>query len=893
VTVTDHEPATRSDERAASRATDASTPMLRQYREIKQRHPGHVLFYRMGDFYEMFFEDARIAHEVLGLALTSRGQQGGEDVPLAGFPHHALEPHLARMVRAGYRVAVCEQVEDPRKAKGLVRRDVVEVVTAGTNFSEAVVSAARNNYLAALAEAGPAWALAWADVTTGEFRSGQFSPRDLRLLLASLEPAELLVPAGLTRDREGRGRELAELAGGAVLTRLEDWFFDDAAAARDLREHYGAASLKGFGLEELPRAAACAGALLAYARDNLRSPLAHLGPPRRHELGGSLLLDPATRRNLELTRSLAGDEDGPTLLSVLDQAVTPMGRRLLRAWLWSVPGRREEIEARQGAVAALMEERRGERLQERLRPVGDLERLVGRLATGRANGRDLRALAGGLAVVPALCEMLAGAAAPRLAELTTGLDPLPDVLSRVTQTLVDSPPLSVTQGRLIRDGVSAELDELREILAHGKDWLRDYELREREASGIGSLKVRYNRVFGYHLEISRSNLDRVPERYQRRQTLANAERYVTEELRAYEEKALHAEERVLELEERLFRELAEWLGPHVPALQRNARHLAELDLIAGLSVLARRRSWCRPVLVDEGELHLRQARHPVIEQVLPAGERFVPNDVTLSGAREQILLLTGPNMAGKSTYLRTVGLVTLLAHMGCFVPAEQATIPLRDQIFTRVGANDNLARGESTFLVEMQETAFILNHATDRSLVLLDEVGRGTSTFDGLSLAWAITEHLHDMPGRRALTLFATHYHELVDLEHSLTRLRNANIEVRQFGERIVFTRRILPGGCSHSYGIDVARMAGIPREVLARAQEVLAQLESHEYAADLTPTLQRKPAAAEQVARTTQLALFAAPDQDLRERLRGADLERMTPLEAMRLLIELRGLLD
>jgi DNA mismatch repair protein MutS len=892
VHVIPHEEAARPEERAVSRADDTSTPMLRQYREIKQRHPGHVLFYRMGDFYEMFFEDARIAHEVLGLALTSRGQQGGENVPLAGFPYHALEPNLARMVRAGHRVAVCEQVEDPRKAKGLVRRDVVEVVTAGTNFSEAVVSAQRNNYLAALAEDGPGWALAWADVTTGEFRAGSFSPRDLRLLLASLEPAELLVSRSLARAGEGRGREVADLVGSAVLTRLEDWFFDPTVAARDLREHYGTQSLKGFGLEELPQAAACAGALLAYARENLRSPLEHFSPPARHDLGGCLLLDPATRRNLELTRTLSGDEQGPTLLSVLDQAVTPMGRRLLRSWLWAVPGRLEEIRPRQEAVAGLIEERRGERLAALLKPVGDLERLIGRLAAGKANGRDLRALAAGLAVVPAVRDLLAGQTEGRLGQLADGLDPLPDVLSRITQTLVDSPPLSLSQGGIIRDGVDTDLDELREILAHGRDWLKSYEQQEREASGIANLKIRHNKIFGYHIEISRSNLDRVPERYQRRQTLVGAERYITEELKSYEDKVLHAEERVLELEERLFRQLTEWLRPHYGALQRDARHLAELDLLASLAELARRRSWCRPVMVEEGELHLRQARHPVVELVLPAGERFVPNDVTLSSGREQVLLLTGPNMAGKSTYLRMVGLITLLAHMGSYVPAAQATIPLRDQIFTRVGASDNLAKGESTFLVEMQETAFILNHATDRSLVLLDEIGRGTSTFDGLSLAWAITEFLHDAPGRRALTLFATHYHELVDLEQSLPRLRNANIEVRQFGERILFTRRILPGGCSHSYGIDVARMAGLPREVLQRAREVLAQLESQEYAADRTPVLQQRPSAAE-TARTAQLALFAAPDQDLRERLRAADLENMTPLEAMRLLIELRGLLD
>ncbi len=865
-------------------AASKSTPMIRQYHEIKERYPGHVLFYRMGDFYEMFFEDARTAHEVLGITMTSRGQHKGEDVPLAGFPYHALEQHLPRMVKAGYRVAICEQVEDPKKAKGLVRRDVVEVVTAGTNFTPAVVDAAPNNFLSALCEQGGGYALAWADLTTGEFRCGEFGRRELETLLAGLEPAEILVPRSMAKH-------LAPLCGKAVVTRMEDWFFDVAGARRDLNEHFGTRSLKGFGIEEREGAISVCGALLSYARENLRRKLDHLTGLRLHRPGGRLLLDPATRRNLELVRPLNG-EDGPTLLKLLDHSSTPMGYRLLVHWLRDLPASLEEITPRQEAIGELLREAGTlDDLRRMLAEVGDLERLVARLSAGKANARDLRRLAQALAAVPGLRLALADLAGELLPALREALDPLPEVHGRIEQTIVEAPPLSITNGAMIRDGVDAELDGLREIMVSGKDWIRKVEAAERERTGIGSLKIRFNKVFGYYIEISKANLDRVPDDYQRRQTLVNAERFITPELKEQEQRVLTAEERVGELEGEIFRELVERIRPHFAVLQRNAREIARLDVLASLARCARRGRYTKPVLTEGGELHLRAARHPVIETVLPAGESFVPNDVVLSSEREQVLLITGPNMAGKSTYLRMVGLVTLLAHMGSWVPAEQATIPLRDQVFTRVGASDNLARGESTFLVEMNETANILNNATDRSLVLLDEIGRGTSTFDGLSLAWAITEYLHEREGARALTLFATHYHELVDLEKSLVRLRNYNIRVREYGDQVVFTREVVPGGCSHSYGIQVARLAGLPQPVIQRAREVLQVLEAQEFTRDATPSLQQKPP--EDTPRVEeQLSLFVAPDIDLREKLRKANVEEMTPLQAMSLLIELKGLL-
>jgi DNA mismatch repair protein MutS len=861
----------------------ADTPMIRQYQDIKKRFPGLVLFYRMGDFYEMFFDDARIASQVLGISLTSRGQHKGEEVPLAGFPYHALEPYLAKMIKAGYRVAICEQVEDPRKAKGLVRRDVVEVVTAGTNFTPTVTASADNNFLSALCPAGGGYALAWSDLTTGEFRTGEYGERDLRMLLASLDPAEILVPRSAVK-------QLAPLCGKAVVTRMEDWFFEPESTRRDLLEHFGTASLKGFGIEDMPAAIAACGALLAYAKENLRRPLEHLGTIGRHEVAGSLMLDPATRRNLELVRSLSGGE-GPTLLSVIDDCVTPMGHRLMVSRLHSVPSQLPVIHARQSAIAVLLPRIDVcDILRRELGKVGDLERMVARLAAGKGNARDVRQLGNALETLPGIRSALDFASDGLLAELRNRLDPLPELLAHIRNTIVDSPPLALNAGGLIRDGVHADLDELREILLSGKDWIRGVEQHERARSGIQNLKIRFNRVFGYYIEISRSNLSKVPDNYIRRQTLANAERYITPELKEQEEKVLHAEERIGALELELFQALVDRIRPHFRVLQRNAGALARLDWLQGLAAVARRREWCRPDVVANGELHLHQARHPVIETVLPAGERFVPNDVVMSSSREQVLLITGPNMAGKSTYLRMVGLVTLLAHMGSFVPCTRATVPLRDQIFTRVGASDNLARGESTFLVEMNEAAYILNNATDRSLVLLDEIGRGTSTFDGLSLAWAITEFLHEHPGSQALTLFATHYHELVDLEHSLVRMRNFNIRVKEYGDRVVFTREVVPGGCSHSYGIEVARMAGIPPAVIRRAREVLDRLEDNEYTGDRTPSLQVRPEAASRVAE--QLTLFQSPDTDLRERLRTADLEQMTPLQAMSLLIELRELL-
>ncbi|MCA9784797.1 MAG: DNA mismatch repair protein MutS, partial [Candidatus Cloacimonetes bacterium] len=673
--------------------------------------------------------------------------------------------------------------------------------------------------------------------------------------------------------------ELAPLCGRAVVTRMEDWFFDPAGARRDLKEHFRTTSLKGFGIEELEGAISFCGALLAYARENLRRDLDHLCGLRLHRPGGRLLLDPATRRNLELTRPLSGDE-GPTLLGMLDHTSTPMGFRRLVSWLRDIPGTLQEIQPRQRAIGELLREAGTiDDLRRMLATVGDLERLVARLSAGKANARDLRKLGEALGAVPGLRQALAELKDELLGGLREALDPLPEIHSRIEQAIVESPPLSITNGGMIRDGLDPELDSLREILVSGKDWIKGVEARERERTGIGSLKIRFNKVFGYYIEISRSHLAKVPENYQRRQTLVNAERYVTPELKEQEHRVLTAEERVGELELKIFQELVERIRPHFAVLQRNAREIARLDVLNSLARCARKGKYTCPTLVEDGELHLRAARHPVIENVLPAGETFVPNDVVLSSEREQVLLITGPNMAGKSTYLRMVGLVTLLAHMGSWVPAGQATIPLRDQIFTRVGASDNLARGESTFLVEMNEAANILNNATDRSLVLLDEIGRGTSTFDGLSLAWASAVHL--ARENRAFTLFATHYFELTELPAKARHAVNMHVAAAEAGADIVFLHELQPGPASRSYGIQVAKLAGVPAPVLHHARHALAALEERASEGELQVDLFAAPAALETAGASPVEAALAAihPDQ-------------LSPREALDALYQLKAVM-
>ncbi|HEB83806.1 MAG TPA: DNA mismatch repair protein MutS [Bacteroidetes bacterium] len=866
-----------------------ATPMMEQYHRIKQRYPEEVIFFRMGDFFEMFHEDAVMAHEILGITLTKRSHGKGEAsvVPLAGFPHHQLEAYLAKMTRAGKRVVVVDQVEDPKKAKGLVKRDIVRIVTAGTNLSEEALESGRNQYLAAVLFHGEEAGLAVCDVTTGEFAVASLPAGEIADRLDLIRPAEILLP------EDQRDRLAAAGTGGAMMTRLPPWVFEQQFARDTLIAHFQVQTLKGFGIEEDEIALRAAGAAVHYVRENLCGKADHIRGISRLPTEKYLLLDAPTRRNLELVEPLWGGDRRGTLLYHLDRTVTPFGRRLFLQRLLRPSLEIPEIERRLDAVEELIgkaELRAG--LRERLRSLSDLERLTARLAAGRGTPRDAGGLRDTLARIPAFAGMLEEAASDRLAAIAASLDPLEELVGHLREALVEEPPATLLHGGAIREGYDPTLDELRSVARGGKEYILTRQEEERASTGISSLTIGYNKVFGYYIEVTKPNLDKVPEEYIRKQTLVNAERYITPELKEWEEKILNAEEQSLEIERNLFEELRRRVTEEASRIQANARLLAELDVYASAAELAVQQGYHRPVVAEEGPLRLVRSRHPVVENLLPPGESFVPNDLEMEGDR-QIALVTGPNMGGKSTYLRQVGLIVLMAQVGLFVPAEEARIPVTDRIFTRVGASDNLAAGESTFLVEMHEAANILHNATGRSLVLLDEIGRGTSTFDGLSLAWAMVEYLHDFPGgARPKTLFATHYHELTTLEESLPRVFNLHVEVKEWGDRIIFLRKVKPGASGASYGIQVARLAGVPQQVIERAGEVLGTLEASEFTEEHVPRLAKASGVRRlppPVHDPFQLTLFTVEERALRDEIAGTDVNNMTPLEALRFLADLQ----
>lgn len=847
------------------------TPLMLQWREVKARHPDALVFFRVGDFYELFNDDAVEGSRLLDLTLTSRNN-GGSKAPLAGIPAHALETYLRRLVAAGRRVAICDQVEDPALAKGLVRREVTEMVTPGAVFSDTLLDARRNNFLAALAgdaAAEGSVGLALADLTTGEMSVRRVGWDDLPNVLGVHQPAEILLP---------RTWELFPIPGAGEITRTyrADWLFDARQAAEELARHFKVANLAGYGFEagDEPLAAAC-GALVAYLAEVQPAGFGGLRPPRIERPGHQMVLDEMTRRNLELVEPMRGAGTAGTLLGVLDEALTPMGGRLLRRWLLaplvdvpSIDGRLDAVGELVGADAV----RRA--VRDALGEVRDLERLAVKVGSGRANPREMLALAASLGRVPLLRDALAPATAHLLRGVLEGLDPLDEVRAAIERTVSPDAPVSVADGGVVRAGCDAGLDELREVRDGAVDFIARLQARERERSGIGTLKVGFNRVFGYYLEVTRQNAERVPADYIRKQTLANAERYFTPELKEWEEKVLGAEEKIAALEARLFAALREATAREVPRIQQVAERIATLDVLAALAEAAARRDFVRPEVDGGFTLEIRGGRHPVVETMMPR-EEFIPNDVRLAHDA-RVMILTGPNMAGKSTVLRQVGLVVLMAQVGSFVPARHARVGVVDRIFTRVGASDNLARGQSTFMVEMNETAAILHGATARSLVLLDEIGRGTSTWDGLSVATATTEHLHEAVG--AKTIFATHYHELTRLSNRLPGVVNFSVAVREVGDDIVFLRRLVPGGADRSYGVEVARLAGLPESVVARAREILRELES---AAAPAPQHPRPEP-------VVQLGLFGPAPHPVVERLREVDPNRTTPLQALLLLSEL-----
>ena len=889
-----------------------ATPLMQQYREIKSRHQDAILLFRMGDFYEMFYDDAEIASRHLGLTLTARNNGGAAEVPLAGVPVKAVGEYLRRLVQQGFRVAICEQVEDPKLAKGIVRREVVETVTPGAAFSDDLLDGARNNFLCALHADGDAIGIAAADVSTGEFRLTLVHAADAPAMLARFSPREILVPRG-EPDRSLSALQRAE---GALVTERDAWEFDPALAADELARHFGVMSIDGLGIgADAAGAIGAAGALLRYLRELQPGGVPHLARPVLEHSGGIMPLDEMTRRNLELVESLRGGEGGSsrgadlsgTLLGVFDRTLTPMGARMLRRWILAPLVERSAIDQRLDAVGAFVADpiiRASVRAA--LDGVRDLERLASKTAAGRSTPRELRALGDSLARMPAVEQAMKSlGTAGILATIAARWDACSDISDRIITTLVERPPNVVGEEDAIRPGVDPDLDALRTLRSGGKDAIAQIQAVERERTGIASLKVGYNRVFGYYIEISNANRHLIPADYQRRQTLTGAERYVTPALKEYEERVLTATERIEARERELIEQLRARVGGEIRRLQQAANVVAALDVLATFAEVAEREGYSRPEMTEEFTLEIVGGRHPVVERMMPR-EQFIPNDTRLTDDA-RLIILTGPNMAGKSTILRQIGLIVLIAQMGSFVPAAHARIGIVDRVFTRVGASDNLVRGQSTFMVEMAETSAILHTATQRSLVLLDEIGRGTSTYDGVSIAWAVSEHLHDRLGCK--TVFATHYHELTQLADELDAVRNYNVAVREVAgpqgtaPQVLFLHRLQPGGADRSYGIEVGRLAGLPAPVLGRAREVLALLEGEgaQMATALGRKVERRDGnadAGKSAARLTaradaaavaseQLGLFGLPHPVV-ERLRQLDINTMTPLQALEQLAKL-----
>lgn len=853
---------------------DDATPLMQQYRDIKSRHSDAILFFRMGDFYEMFYDDAVTASRVLGLTLTSRNNGSASEVPLAGVPVRAVNEYVRRLVANGFRVAVCEQVEDPRVAKGIVRREVVETITPGAVFADDLLDGGRENFLCAINTADSIVCIAAADVSTGRFRLIVAAEADARATLLRLSPRELLV------SEDQSPTVAALIPGDALVSKRAGWEFDAAMARTTLQEQFDIASLDGLGLQHSDAGViGAAGALLRYLRELQPSGLPHLARPSVERTGSTMPLDDMTQRNLELVESLRGGTEG-TLLTVLNRTQTAMGARKLREWILAPLIERGAIEQRLDAVGAAFASgiARGA-LRETLDGVRDIERLGAKTAANRATPREVRALGESLAKLPAVhaATSLLGSSG-LLASILSEWDNAADLSDAILRELVERPPITIGESETIAAGVDSELDELRRLSAGSKEAIAALQTAERARTGISSLKVGYTRVFGYFIEITRANAHLAPSDYQRRQTLSGAERYVTPALKEFEERILTASERCEIIERERFEALRRTIGEGIRRLQKIADRVAILDAIASLAEVAALERYVRPELTDDFDLDVEGARHPVVEQMMPR-DKFIPNDVTLTnGAR--LIVLTGPNMAGKSTILRQIGLVVLMAQMGGFVPASRARIGVCDRLFTRVGASDNLVRGQSTFMVEMAETSAILHTATSKSLVLLDEIGRGTATWDGLSIAWAVSEHLHDRIGCK--TVFATHYHELTQLSDELEGMRNYNVAVREVGDSILFLHRLQPGGADRSYGIEVGRLAGLPSEVIRRARSLLRLLEGGDLAGALAARNERAPT-------SEQLPLFAAAPHPIVERLRDIDVDSLTPLAALQLMAQLR----
>lgn len=862
----------------------SATPLMLQYQKIKETNPDAILLFRIGDFYETFAEDAKTASKVLGITLTKRSNGAAGDVPLAGFPYHALDTYLPKLVRAGLRVAVCEQMEDPKSVKGIVKREITEMVTPGVAYSDKLLDHKRNNYLLSVYISGDYAGLSFCDISTGEFYVYECPRTIVAEQIEQISPSEIIA-------RKSDIELLRTFFHGEIsfrFTKIDDWIFNTDYATEQLLLQFKTVNLKGFGIENLETGIPAAGTIIHYLKETQRANPVHLSNIVLYNPSDFMQLDRSTKRNLEIMYSMQDGGKEGTLISILDKTETPMGARLLKKWIASPLRKPEPVLARQKLISGFYEDKELRRsLQKLLSETGDPERLISKVCTGRANPREVVALKNSAAKIPLIKEELSRSAAEEIAALSKGLIILQQLVDAVEKAIVENPPASVNEGGYIQNGYSAELDELRDISFHGKDWIAKLQKDERERTGIGSLKVSYNRVFGYYIEISNANKDKVPASYIRKQTLVSSERFITPELKEYEDKILTADEKISELEQQLFQELRNLVAASAEDIYKNAQQLARLDCCLSFAECADVYKYVKPDIDDSGVLEISEGRHPVVEQILRPGEKYTPNSCMMDNGTTQIILLTGPNMAGKSVYLRQTGLIVLLAQIGSYVPAKKARIGVVDRIFTRVGASDNISSGESTFLVEMQEAANILNNATEKSLILLDEIGRGTSTFDGLSIAWAITEYIHENPRIAAKTIFATHYHEINEMASLFERIKNYKVEVLEHGDKVIFLHKVTPGQADHSYGIQVAKMAGLPVYVTNRAKEILANLESKE----LTPHEEKKARLKfkQAVEQAPQLSLFEIKDDKLRQKLQDIKLDSMTPIDALNELHKLK----
>jgi DNA mismatch repair protein MutS len=857
------------------------TPLMKQYNAIKAKYPGALLLFRVGDFYETFGEDAVKAARVLDITLTKRGNGSASEIELAGFPHHSLDTYLPKLVRAGNRVAICDQLEDPRFVKGIVKRGVTELVTPGVSFNDHVLERKQNNFLCSLYAGKQAYGISFLDISTGEFYTAQGPENYIFKLIQSFGPAEIIFSKAQREKLEAQwGDEFATFA-------LDDWVYAFDFAHDKLIHQFKTNSLKGFGIDGMPEAIVAAGAILHYLEATEHKDTQHIASIARIDEDKYVWLDKFTIRNLELISS--SSEGGVPLLEILDHTVTPMGSRNLRKWLILPLKERQAINERLQVVDQFYNDHNlTEKILEHLGQITDLERLISKVAVGRINPRELQQLKRSLKAIVPIKDILERSVSSELKKLGDQLNKCEFLLEKIERELKEDAPMLIHQGGIIKEGVHAELDELRNIAFSGKDYLLQVQKREIERTGINSLKISYNKVFGYYLEVSNANKDKVPADWIRKQTLVNAERYITEELKVYEEKILHAEEKLLVIEQRLFTELVRHAADFISHIQQNARIVATVDCLVSFAVIARTNRYHKPEISESKRLAIKAGRHPVIEKQLPLGESYVPNDIYLDNETQQILVITGPNMAGKSALLRQTALIVLMAQMGCYVPAEAATIGIVDKVFTRVGASDNLSRGESTFMVEMTETASILNNLSDRSLILMDEIGRGTSTYDGVSIAWAIVEYLHNHKEYKPKTLFATHYHELNQLTEDLVRVKNFNVSVKEIGDKIIFMRTLKEGGSEHSFGIHVAQLAGMPNKVVLRANEILHFLERDKHKNEPKRKFEELPKP------TPQMSLFELDPKSkaIHEMLEKIDINTISPVEALLKLNEILSLL-